>query len=43
VKFKGIPKNKFELHLKETEFSFNHRGQNLYHILLKELRDSPLK
>ena len=43
VKFKGIPKNKFELHLKETEFRFNHRGQNLYHILLKELRDSPLK
>jgi transposase-like protein len=43
TKFKGIPKNMFELHLKETEFRFNHRGQNLYHILLKELRNFPLK
>jgi transposase-like protein len=42
-KFKGIPKDKFVIHLKETEFRFNHRGQNLYHILLKSLRDSPLK
>jgi len=42
VKFKGIPKDKFEVHLKETEFRFNHRGQNLYHFLLKELRDNPL-
>jgi len=42
VKFKGIPKEKFALHLKETEFRFNLRGQNLYHILLKELRDNPL-
>ena len=42
AKFKGIPKEKFELHLKETEFRFNHRGQNLYHILLKECRDMPL-
>jgi len=41
-KFKGIPKDKFEFHLKETEFRFNHRGGNLYHILLKELRDNPL-
>ena len=42
MKFKGIPKEKFLLHLKETEFRFNHRGQNLYHILLKELREQPL-
>ena len=41
-KFKGIPKEKFELHLKETEFRFNHRGLNLYHILLKECRVRPL-
>lgn len=33
TKFKGIPKDLFELYLKETEFRFNHRGQNLYHIL----------
>lgn len=42
AKFKGIPKNKFELHLKETEFRFNARGQNLYLVLLKEFRDTPL-
>jgi len=42
AKFKGIPKEKFELHLKETEFRFNNRGKNLYHILLKELRVHPL-
>lgn len=42
AKFKGIPKNKFELHLKETEFRFNARGQNIYLILLKDLRDNPL-
>ena len=27
-KFKGIPKEKFELYLKETEYRFNHRGQD---------------
>jgi transposase-like protein len=42
AKFKGIPKEKFEIHLKETEFRFNLRGQSLYHILLKEFRDRPL-
>jgi transposase-like protein len=42
VKFKGIPKEKFELHLKETEFRFNHRGQSLYYLLLKEFRVNPL-
>ena len=42
TKFKGIPKEKFALHLKETEFRFNHRGKNLYHILLKQLRDETL-
>ena len=42
VKFKGIQKDLFELYLKETEFRFNHRGQDLYHILLKLFRDNPL-
>ena len=41
-KFRGMNKNVFELHLKECEFRFNHRGQNLYEILLKELRKRPL-
>lgn len=42
TKFKGIPKYLFELHLKESEFRSNHRGQNLYHILLRIFRDFPL-
>jgi len=42
TKFKGIPKSKFILHLKETEFRFNHRGLDLYKILLKLFRQNPL-
>jgi transposase-like protein len=33
----------FELHLKECEFRFNHRGKNLYDLLLKEFRKRLLK
>ena len=42
VKFNGVKKSKFELHLKETEFRFNHRHENLYLALLKLLRENPL-
>lgn len=41
-KFRGMNKNHFELHLKECEFRFNNRKQNLYHILLAEFRKEPL-
>ncbi|MDE2388341.1 MAG: IS1595 family transposase, partial [Betaproteobacteria bacterium] len=30
------------LHLKETEFRFNHRRDNLYYQILKLLRLNPL-
>jgi transposase-like protein len=40
VKFKGIRRDLFEIYLKETEFRFNHRGRDLYHLLLKMLRNS---
>jgi len=43
VKFKGMNKNMFELHLKECEFRFNNRKQNLYKILLGIFRKEPLK
>ena len=43
VKFKGMNKNMFELHLKECEFRFNNRKHNLYKILLKIFRKNPLK
>ncbi len=41
-KFNGIANEKFYLHLKECEFRFNHRHENLYAKLLKELRENPL-
>ena len=43
VKFKGMDKKSFNLHLKECEFRFNNRKQNLYQILLAEFRKEPLK
>ena len=41
-KFHGIPKSTFNLHLKECEFRFNNRDQNIYRLLLKEFRKTPL-
>ena len=40
--FHGVAKDMFELHLKECEFRFNHRHQDLYKLLLKLLRQQPL-
>ena len=41
-KFNGISKKKFSLHLKETEFRFNYRKENLYDKILTILRKNPL-
>jgi transposase len=41
-KFHGVPQNTFYLHLKECEFRFNHRNENIYAILLKMFRQYPL-
>ena len=41
-KFRGLSKMTFHLHLKECEFRFNHRGQNLYRLMLKILKKHPL-
>jgi len=43
VKFRGIDKKSFNLHLKECEFRFNHRGEDLYKVLLEIFRNEPLK
>lgn len=43
VKFRGIDKKSFNLHLKECEFRFNHRGVDLYKLLLQIFRKEPLK
>jgi len=40
---RGIRADLFYLHLKECEFRFNHRRQKLYRVLLKMLREDPLK
>ena len=45
AKFRGISKNNFILHLKETEFRYNTKlqNQNLYKKLLFLIRENPLK
>lgn len=40
VKFRGLSKNTFYLHLKECEFRFNYRNENLYSWLLKITKDN---
>ena len=42
ARFKGIRQEKFFLHLKETEFRFNHRKDNLYKLMRRILREDPL-
>ena len=42
VQFNGVPRHTFYLHLKETEYRFNHRHQHLSHALLSLLRSTPL-
>jgi len=42
VRFRGIAKRTFYFHLKECEFRVNHRGQNLYQLVLRVLRKHPL-
>jgi transposase-like protein len=42
AKFRGMSKSTFYLHLKESEFRFNYRGQNLYDLMLKIIRKNTL-
>ena len=42
AKFRGMSKNTFYLHLKECEFRYNYRKQNLYLTILKIVRLNPL-
>ena len=42
AKFKGVYAETFELHLRETEFRFNNRNEDLYKMLLKMSRKNPL-
>jgi transposase len=42
AKFRGMNKNNFYLHIKECEFRYNFRKQNLYLFLLNEVRKNKL-
>lgn len=42
AKQRGIRTGKFHVHLKESEWRWNHRRDNLYQLLLKETRSRPL-
>lgn len=42
AKFHGVRGQTFILHLKESEFRFNHRADDLYATLLRILRNHPL-
>ena len=41
-KFNGVSQKTFYYHLKECEFRFNHRDQDLHPLLLKTFREKPL-
>lgn len=43
TRFRGVQKHKFYLHLKECEFRYNLRNENMYIYLLKLIKKSPLK
>ena len=42
ARFNGIRHTHFILHLKETEFRFNYRNNDLYSVMLEHLRADPL-
>ena len=43
AKFNGLSGEYFNLHLKESEFRWNHRDKKImYAIILKKLRNNPL-
>lgn len=41
-KFKGMHASTFRFHLKECEFRYNNRNEDIYQLLLKILRNDPL-
>jgi transposase len=43
AKFNGIKNNKLLTHLKESEYRWNHKEENLYKLLLRKLRKRALK
>ena len=43
AKFNGLRRTSFPTFLKETEFRFNTRDQNLYKVILRSCRTNPLR
>ena len=42
VKLRGVKREQFVIHLLESAWRFNHKQENIYLLLLKELRVNPL-
>ena len=42
ARFRGVAKSNFYLHLKECEFRFNYRKQNVHKLILKIIKNNPL-
>ena len=42
TRFHGVPKSTFYLHLKESEFRFNNRNENIYAMMLNIIKNKPL-
>lgn len=42
VRFRGLRKHTFYFHLKECEFRFNYRDDDIYKLVLKIIRKNPL-
>ncbi len=42
TKFKGLRKSQFYLHLKESEYRYNRRNENLYETMLTMFRNHPI-
>ncbi len=42
AKFRGISEKNIFLHLKECEYRYNHRQENLYKLMLTQFRKNPL-
>jgi len=43
AKCRGLSRSTFNLHLQEAEFRLNHRKEDLYKLILKLVRQNPLK
>jgi len=43
IKFKGLRREKFYFHLKESEYRYNHRDEDLNSLLLAMLGETPIE